>query len=75
MKSVVAKKPLPGSILGRFGRICPENACMGESGFVNHGEVSVPNQFVEAFSWGRRFGAPSLCPRGEEGDWHARIAD
>jgi hypothetical protein len=75
MNSSVAKKPLRSNILRRFGRICPENACIGESGFVNHGEVSVPNQFVEGVFQGRRFGAPSLSPRGEEGDWHARIAD
>jgi hypothetical protein len=28
-----------------------------------------------AFSRGRRCGVPTLSPRGEEGDWHARIAD
>jgi hypothetical protein len=43
----VAKKPLPSNILRRFARICPENACMEESGFVNHRVVTVPNQFVE----------------------------
>jgi hypothetical protein len=33
--------------------------------------ISLP----KAFSRGRRRGAPTLSPRGEEGDWHARIAD
>jgi hypothetical protein len=28
-----------------------------------------------AFSRGRRCGEPTLSLRGEEGDWHARIAD
>jgi hypothetical protein len=27
------------------------------------------------FSRGRRCGVPTLSQRGEEGDWHARIAD
>jgi hypothetical protein len=49
---------------------------MEESGFVNHSVVTVPNQFVERrFPEARRCGGPTLSPRGEEGDWHARIAD
>jgi hypothetical protein len=75
MKLNVAKKSLPGNILRRFARICPDNACAVESGFVNHSAFIVPNQFVHGVSRGCRCGAPTLCLRGEEGDWHARIAD
>jgi hypothetical protein len=77
MNANVAEKPLLHNTLRRFERICPENACVEESGFVNHSAVTVPNQFVQRrfFPSGSRIGAPPLSPRGEEGDWHARIAD
>jgi hypothetical protein len=45
MKRSVAKKPLSGNILRRFGIAAPGNACMGESGFVNHVRI-VSNRFV-----------------------------
>jgi hypothetical protein len=75
MNTDVAKKPLPGNILRRFAGICLFDACVVESGFVNHTAFSVPNQFVKGVSGGRRYGVPTLSPRGEEGAWHARIAD
>jgi hypothetical protein len=80
MSAGVAEKSLPSNILRRFERICLGIACAEESEFVNHGAVSVPNQFLLGFSQGRilggrRGGVPILSPCGEEGAWHARIAD
>ncbi|MFZ3226874.1 MAG: hypothetical protein WA230_15355, partial [Xanthobacteraceae bacterium] len=63
------------NILRRFARICILDACVQESGFVNHSAVSVPNQLCKAFRGGRRCGVPTLSPRGEEGALHARFAD
>src|SRR5277367_1080719 len=52
MSTAVAKNSLSRNILRRFARICPRNACAGESGFVNHSAVSVPNQVVKGVSQG-----------------------
>jgi hypothetical protein len=49
MSGELAKKPLLSNTLWRFGRICPENACAQESGFVNHRFASVSNQLLKAF--------------------------
>jgi hypothetical protein len=80
MNARVAKKPLSRNILRRFEPICLGLARAKESGFVNHSVASVPNQFFEGVSPRALLGAaaagePTLSPRGEEGDWHARIAD
>jgi hypothetical protein len=45
MNRYVAKKPLTGKTLRRFGLFCLRRACHGESGFVNHARI-VSNQFV-----------------------------
>src|SRR5665213_922660 len=45
MRRYVAKKPLYGNILRRFGLFCLRRACNRESGFVNH-TVIVSNRFV-----------------------------
>jgi hypothetical protein len=44
-KRVVAEKPLGSNTLGRFGALAPVNACVPESGFVNHVRI-VSNRFV-----------------------------
>jgi hypothetical protein len=50
MKPAVAEKPLPLSILSRFGSDRLRRACKRESGFVNHDGIvsnrSVPNAFL-----------------------------
>jgi hypothetical protein len=68
MKPVVAKKPLSGNILSRFGAICLRRACAGESGFVNHARI-VSNRFVpEAFFKLAAFSGADLKPgSGEKG--------
>src|SRR5262245_38466098 len=40
MSDSVAKKPLLGNILRRFGRFWPGDACRTESGFVNHAPLT-----------------------------------
>jgi hypothetical protein len=75
MNARVTEKPLIRNILGRFGKKFPAHACAPESGFVNHASL----MFRISLSQGRFQGPPSrradLKPGGEEGDWHARIAD
>ena len=41
MNADMSKKLGSSNILGRFGRLCPVDACMRESCFVNHRSVSV----------------------------------
>jgi hypothetical protein len=71
----VAKKPLVRSILGRFGKIFPADACVAESGFVNHDPLVFRISLSQGVFQGPPLRRADLEPRGEEGDWHARIAD
>jgi hypothetical protein len=71
----VAKKPLMRNILRRFGENFPADACVQESGFVNHASLVFRISLSQGVFQGPPLRRADLEPRGEEGDWHARIAD
>jgi hypothetical protein len=75
MSVYVAKKPLSRNILGDSrefaqGRLARQNQVL-----LTIARYCFESVCFAAFSGGLRCGLPTLSPRGEEGDWHARIAD
>jgi len=65
MKRHVAKKPLSGNILRRFGRNCLRRACTRESGFVNHVRIVsnrfVPQRFFSLAAFAAQFKGPDTA--------------
>jgi hypothetical protein len=59
MNDDMDKKPLSHNILGRFGGICPGDACIEESGFVNHIPLVFRISLFHGVFTGRRCGVPT----------------
>jgi hypothetical protein len=75
MNESVAKKSLSGNTLRRFGQNQPVRACTRESGFVNHIPLTFRIGLSLSVFMDRPCGGPSSSRSGEEGVWHARLAD
>jgi hypothetical protein len=70
----MGKKPLLHNTLRRNWGFLREDACVGESGFVNHVSLVLRISLFQGVSRPPLRRA-DLSQNGEEGDWHARIAD
>jgi hypothetical protein len=59
MNADMEKKLIPSNILLRFGGICTGDACVKESGFVNHVALVSRISLFQGVLMGRRCGVPT----------------
>jgi hypothetical protein len=71
----LGKKTTPVQYLRAIRLSLPRGLDCAGLGFVNHALLRFRLGLSQSVLEGRRCGVPTCARSGEEGDWHARIAD
>jgi hypothetical protein len=71
----LGKKTNPVQYLRAIRLSLPRGRARVGLGFVNHALLRFRLGLSQSVLEGRRCGVPTCARSGEEGDWHARIAD